>query len=61
MKIIEAPDNLFKVESSKGNKFYDVQIDNRLNTCTCPHFIYRCQQHGLACKHILAVLNLKEA
>lgn len=41
-----------KIEGSKGN-VYDVDW----NSCTCPHFKFRCKKEGEICKHIEMVRN----
>jgi len=62
MKITTLGEDLFKVESErKEGQFYEVQIDPREASCTCPHYIYRCKRAGLQCKHIIAVLQAQEA
>ena len=39
--------NKIKIKGSTGN-IYEVDW----NSCTCPHFIYRCKSLGKSCKHI---------
>ena len=44
---------IYKVESSKPGRFYEVNLQNRV--CTCPHFVHRLQKARGECKHIQAV------
>ena len=62
VSVINSDEGLFKVTSARDeSKFYEVQIDPRVATCTCPHFKLRCARSGLECKHILAVRAFEEA
>ena len=53
MKIEKLGIGKWTVESSKGDKFYNVKFAQEIWTCDCPAFAYRYAGNG--CKHIEAV------
>lgn len=62
MQVKTIEPGVYQVSSARdASKHYEVEIDPRLATCTCPHYLYRCARQGLECKHIIEVRNHLEA
>lgn len=62
MQVITIEPGVYQVTSARDtSKRYDVEIDPRLATCTCPHYRFRCARQGLECKHIITVRDFIEA
>jgi hypothetical protein len=62
MQVFKLDESMYQVSSARDpSKLYEVEIDPRMATCTCPHYVFRCRKAGLPCKHIIAVLNAREA
>lgn len=60
INIFELDENNMTVINDDTNGEYVVEIDNdamRVISCTCPHYIYKCQEIGIYCKHMVAVAN----
>jgi predicted nucleic acid-binding Zn finger protein len=58
LRVLQAEDGSFYVESEKGKILYNVVLDDQDNSCTCGDFAKNSKKDSnFRCKHILSVLN----
>ena len=58
LRVLQADDGSFYVESEKGKILYNVVLDDEENSCTCGDFAKNSKKDSnFQCKHMLAVLN----
>jgi len=58
LRVLQADDGSFYVESEKGKILYNVALDDVESSCTCGDFARNSRNDStFRCKHILAVLN----
>jgi hypothetical protein len=62
MNVHRLGEELFSVVSERdAKKSYNVSLDQRaVAVCDCPHYIYRCKQNNILCKHGIQVMNFIE-
>jgi len=58
LRVLQADDGSFYVESEKGKILYNVVLDDEESSCTCGDFAKNSKKDSnFQCKHMLAVLN----
>lgn len=58
LRVLQAEDGSFYVESEKGKILYNVVLDDQETSCTCGDFATNFKKNdNFRCKHILSVLN----
>ncbi len=58
LRVLQADDGSFYVESEKGKILYNVILDDEETSCTCGDFAKNSKKDSnFQCKHMLAVLN----
>jgi predicted nucleic acid-binding Zn finger protein len=58
LRVLQADDGSFYVESEKGKILYNVVLDDQESSCTCGDFAKNSRNDpNFQCKHMLAVLN----
>ena len=58
LRVLQAEDGTFYVESEKGKILYNVILDDQESSCTCGDFAKNSKKDpNFRCKHILSVLN----
>jgi hypothetical protein len=60
LEIIEYNDEVCMVNNldTHGSYFVTIDIDEeKVTSCTCPHFIYRLNYFNIPCKHMICVAN----
>ena len=58
LRVLQADDGSFYVESEKGKILYNVVLDDEETSCTCGDFAKNSKKDSnFQCKHMLAVLN----
>ena len=58
LRVLQADDGSFYVESEKGKILYNVILDDEETSCTCGDFARNSKKDSnFQCKHMLAVLN----
>ena len=58
LRVLQADDGSFYVESEKGKILYNVILDDEESSCTCGDFARNSKKDSnFQCKHMLAVLN----
>jgi predicted nucleic acid-binding Zn finger protein len=58
LRVLQADDGSFYVESEKGKILYNVILDDEESSCTCGDFAKNSKKDSnFQCKHMLAVLN----
>jgi len=58
LRVLQAEDGSFYVESDKGKILYNVILDDEETSCTCGDFAKNSKKDSnFRCKHILSVLN----
>jgi len=58
LRVLQADDGSFYVESEKGKILYNVVLDDEETSCTCGDFAKNSKRdQNFQCKHMLAVLN----
>ena len=58
LRVLQAEDGSFYVESEKGKILYNVVLDDQETSCTCGDFAKNSKNdENFRCKHMLAVLN----
>ena len=58
LRVLQADDGSFYVESEKGKILYNVILDDEKSSCTCGDFTKNSKKDpNFQCKHMLAVLN----
>jgi len=58
LRVLQADDGSFYVESEKGKILYNVILDDEESSCTCGDFARNSKKDpNFQCKHMLAVLN----
>jgi predicted nucleic acid-binding Zn finger protein len=58
LRVLQADDGSFYVESEKGKILYNVVLDDQESSCTCGDFAKNSKKDSnFQCKHMLAVLN----
>jgi predicted nucleic acid-binding Zn finger protein len=58
LRVLQAEDGSFYVESEKGKILYNVILDDQQTSCTCGDFAKNFpKDSNFRCKHILSVLN----
>ena len=58
LRVLQADDGSFYVESEKGKILYNVILDDEESSCTCGDFAKNSKKDpNFQCKHMLAVLN----
>lgn len=58
LRVLQADDGSFYVESEKGKILYNVVLDDEETSCTCGDFAKNSKKDpNFQCKHMLAVLN----
>lgn len=58
LRVLQAEDGSFYVESEKGKILYNVVFDDQQTSCTCGDFAKNSpKDSNFRCKHILSVLN----
>jgi predicted nucleic acid-binding Zn finger protein len=58
LRVLQAEDGSFYVESDKGKILYNVILDDQESSCTCGDFAKNSKKDSnFQCKHILSVMN----
>jgi predicted nucleic acid-binding Zn finger protein len=58
LRVLQAEDGSFYVESDKGKILYNVVLDDQETSCTCGDFAKNSKKDSnFQCKHILSVMN----
>jgi predicted nucleic acid-binding Zn finger protein len=58
LRVLQADDGSFYVESEKGKILYNVVLDDEETSCTCGDFAKNIKKDSnFRCKHILSVMN----
>jgi len=58
LRVLQAEDGSFYVESDKGKILYNVVLDDQETSCTCGDFAMNSKKDSnFRCKHILSVMN----
>ena len=60
LNIYELNEYSYVVFNELTHSEYVIEIDNEsmyVINCTCRHYIYRCKDAGIACKHMVAVAD----
>ena len=58
LRVLQADDGSFYVESEKGKILYNVVLDDEESSCTCGDYAKNSKRDpNFQCKHMLSVLN----
>ena len=58
LRVLQADDGSFYVESERGKILYNVVLDDQESSCTCGDFAKNSRNDpNFQCKHILTVMN----